>query len=100
MNLSKKRFGATHVKRKWPFLLLGSDFAQFFLQIVSIRVKILNNTILVASKHVKRGKASLPIDMCHSKTPLLKLPITLVFNRDDYYDEVLDRRKSYMRIAG
>ena len=91
MNLSKKRFGPTHVKRKWPFLLMGSDFAQFFLQIVSIRVKILNNTILVALRHVKREKASLPIDMCHSKTPLLKLPIALVFNRDDYYDEVMNR---------
>ena len=73
------------------FPLLGSDFAQSFSQIVSIslRVKILNNTILVASRHIKREKASLPVDMCHSKT--LKLPIALVFNRDDYYDEVMNR---------
>ena len=36
--------------------------------------------------------------MCHSK--MLKLPIALVFNRDDYYDEVMNRWKSYMRTAG
>ena len=33
-----------------------------------------SNTNLLASKPIKREKASLPIDVCRSKTPLLKLP--------------------------
>ena len=57
---------------------------------------------MVASRHIKREKASLPVDMCHSKMPLLKLPIALVFNRDDYYDELrgeelYERRSSQLQ---
>ena len=33
-----------------------------------------SNTNLLASKPIKREKASLPVDVCRSKTPLLKLP--------------------------
>ena len=31
-----------------------------------------------ASKRIKREKASLPVDVCHPKTPLLKLPNTII----------------------
>ena len=93
MSLSKNDFERRTSNGGGLFPLLGSDFAQSFSQIVSIslRVKILNNTILVASRHIEREKASLPVDMCHSKMPLFKLPFALVFNRDDYYDEVMNR---------
>ena len=46
----------------------------FFRQIVSIRVKTLSHTNLVALKHIKREKGSLPVDVRRSKTELLKLP--------------------------
>ena len=49
-----------------PFALLASGFAQIFAQIVSITVTTLSNTYLVghlvASRHIKRGKARLPVD--------------------------------------
>ena len=33
------------------------------------------NTSLLASRHIKREKASLPVDVRRSKTSLLKLPV-------------------------
>ena len=39
-----------------------------------MRGKALKNTNLVASRHIKRESASLPVDMRRSKTSLLKLP--------------------------
>ena len=56
------------------FALSDSGFALTFGQIVSISVKELNNTNLVASRHIKRERASLPVDACSSKTCLLNLP--------------------------
>ena len=44
------------------FALLICDFEHNFGQIVSIRVKTLRNTNLVAPRRVKREKHSLPID--------------------------------------
>ena len=35
----------------------------------------LSNTNLVVSRHIKREKVSLPVDVRRSKTSLLKLPI-------------------------
>ena len=65
----------THVNRNrsglFPFL--SSYFAYIFLQIVSIRVKTLRNTHLVASRRIERENASLPVDVRRSKTSLLKL---------------------------
>ena len=57
---------------------LSSDFA--------IIVKKLSNTNLLASRHIKREKVSLPVDMRRSKTSLLKLPhfsrnVTLFWNK-------------------
>ena len=48
-----------------------------FCQIVSVKVKTLSNTYFVASSRIIKEKASLPVDLCRSKTPLLKLPIVL-----------------------
>jgi len=46
---------------------------------VSVRVKEPSKTNLVTSRHIliflKKDKASLPVDVCRSKTSLLKLPI-------------------------
>ena len=46
------------------FLLFGRDFEQILAQIVSLRIKTLSNTNLVASRPIKRGKDSLPVDVC------------------------------------
>ena len=60
------------VNRKLFFFFapLSRDFEQIFGQIVSIRVKTLSNTNLVTSRHIKREKRSLPVDMRLSKTSL------------------------------
>ena len=42
-----------------------------------MRGKALKNTNLVASRHIRRENASLPVDVRHSKTSLLKLPINI-----------------------
>ena len=49
------------------FAILGSDFAQIFGQIISIRIKTLSNTNLAASRLIKREKTSLPVDVCRPK---------------------------------
>ena len=46
--------------------LLSRDFKQIFRQMVSIRVKTLSNTNLVASRQIKIEKASLPVDVRNS----------------------------------
>ena len=56
------------------FALLSRDFEQIFGQIVSVRIKTLGNINTVASRLIKRGKGSLPLDVRRSKTSLLKLP--------------------------
>ena len=45
------------------FALFGSDFEQILEQIDSLRVKTLSNTNLVASRHIKGEKGSLPFDV-------------------------------------
>ena len=53
----QRRFLATHVHRKWTFIShWRSDYEQMFGLIVSIRVKTLSNTNLVASRHQKRER--------------------------------------------
>ena len=56
------------------FAHLSHDFEQTFGQIVSIRIKTLGNKNTIASRLIKRGKGSLPVDVHRSKTSLLKLP--------------------------
>ena len=46
------------------FAILGRDFDQMFGQIDSVREKIRRNTNLLASRHIKREKDSLPVDVC------------------------------------
>ena len=56
------------------FALFGRYFEQILGQILSIRVKTVSHTDFVASRYVKRGKGSLPVDVRRTKTCLLKLP--------------------------
>ena len=50
-------------------------FEQVLGQIISVKVKVPNNTNLVASRHMKREKGSLPVDVRQSKASLLKRSI-------------------------
>ena len=45
------------------FAHLSCDFEQTFRQVVSIRVKTLSKTNLVASMYIKGEKSSLPVDV-------------------------------------
>ena len=71
------------------FALLSRDFEQIFGQIVSVRIKTLGNINTVASRLIKRGKGSLPVDVRRSKTSLLKLPIS--------YRELKQQRRRRLR---
>ena len=53
------------------FALLSRYFEQIFGQIVSLRIKTLGNTNMVASRLINRKKDSLPVDVSRSKTSLL-----------------------------
>ena len=57
-----------------PFSFLEDGFHQTVSQIVSVRVKKPSNTNFISSRHIKREKCSLPVDVRRSKTSLLKLP--------------------------
>ena len=57
-----------------PFASLGSGLFETLGQILFIREKKLSNTNLLASRHIKREKGSLPVDVRPSKTSLVKLP--------------------------
>ena len=52
----------------------GSGVGQICGQIGSIRIKTLSDTYLVASSHIIKENTSLSVDVCRSKTPLLKFP--------------------------
>ena len=66
---------ATHVNRKCPFFNFRMVvLSNIFGQMVSAIVKTLRNTNLVASRCFKMKKTSFPVETCHSKAPLLKLP--------------------------
>ena len=74
--LKRRRFlSGTHQPEVVFFAFFGSGFAQIFGQIVSINVKTLRYTNLVASSHRKRKKASVSVDVRRSKKSLLKLPM-------------------------
>ena len=68
-------------------------FEPILRQIVSIRVKTLSNSNLVALRYIKREKGSLPVDVCRSETSLIKLPI--LFKRDDDFSLA----KSTVRVS-
>ena len=69
-SLSKDVFERRTSTGSGPFPLMGSGLASIFGQIVSIRIKTLSNTNLVASSHIIKEKASLPVDVRRSEKPL------------------------------
>ena len=71
--LKQRRFWATLVTGGGPFALFDSVFAESFSENRLYGGKTLSIKNLVASMHIKREKASLPVDVRRSKTPLLKL---------------------------
>ena len=75
--VSKTTFERRRSTESGIFAFLGVKFAQCFEQIVSIRVKKLGYTNLIASRQIKGAKASLPVDVRHAKTSLLKLIVAL-----------------------
>ena len=67
------------------FSFFDGVFAQIFSQIASITVKKLKNTNFISSRHVKRENTSLPVDVRHSKTSLLKLSnVSISFTRVNF----------------
>ena len=58
------------------FALLSRQFEQIFGQILSIRVKLRSNTILVPWRYIKRGTGSLPVDVSSSRTSLLNVVVS------------------------
>ena len=62
------------------FALLSCDFEQIFGQIVSVRIKTLGNINTVASRLIKRGKGSLPVDVRRSKTSMLRSSLFYVLS--------------------
>ena len=66
-NLSKGVFQRRTSTGRGLFTFLSSGFAQIFSQIVSTSVKKLSNTHFIASRHIKREKSSLPVDVRRSK---------------------------------
>ena len=68
--LKQRRFEPRTSSGSGLFALSSRDFKQ----LLSIRVKTLTHTNLVALKHIKRENGSLPVDVRRSKTELLKLP--------------------------
>ena len=97
----QRRFWATRINRKWTYCNIQQWFAFIFEQDISITSWQLSITNLVvcytavfsvvtqwggalrlfsrlpnleASRYIKRKNASFPVDVCHSKPPLLKLP--------------------------
>ena len=75
--VSKTTFERRRSTQSGIFAFLGVKFAKCFEQIVSIRVKKLVYTNLIASRQIKGKKAWLPVDVRHAKTSLLKLIVAL-----------------------
>ena len=50
-------------------------YSQIFSQIVPITVRKLSNTNFLSSRHIKKEKALLLVDIRRSNSPFLKLPI-------------------------
>ena len=71
-SLSNDVFEQRKSPRSRQFSFLGSGFTQMFWQIVCIWKKTISNTNLVASRHTRREKTSLPVNVRCSKTSLLK----------------------------
>ena len=72
--LSKNVFEWRTSTGRGRFASLGNGLVQTVGYIVFIREKKLSNTNVFASRHIYSEKASLSVDVCPSKTSLLKVP--------------------------
>ena len=72
--LTQGRFEPGTSTASGHFSLLGRNFSQIFWQFISVRVKILSNKNLAASRNINKQKASLPVDVLRPETSLLQLP--------------------------
>ena len=72
VSLSKDVFERRTSTGRGLFAFLSSSLVHILRQIVSINVRTLSNSNLVVTSHIKRNRASLPVDSCHSKTPWVK----------------------------
>ena len=75
-SLSKDFFERRMSNGSGLFELLGRDFEQIIGHIVSIRVKTLSNTNLVAYRHIKREKGSFLVNVLRSKRRCLNALIS------------------------
>ena len=73
--LKQRRFWATQISRKWAFFIFGRWFCQNFQSNRPCKGKEAEQYKFISSRHIKRKKASLPVDVRRSKTFLLKLTI-------------------------
>ena len=73
-SLSKAVFERRSSAVSGRFAFLGSDLARIFGQIVSIRVKKLSKTDLVATRHIKMKKGTLRVEVASSKNVLAQAP--------------------------
>ena len=78
MSLSSDVFEPWTSTESWRFSLLSHDSERFFGKVVSIGVKTLSNTNLVALGYIKREKGSLPVNVRRAKTSLLYLSTTRI----------------------
>ena len=71
--LELKRFWETDVNRKWTFCIIGQWFGLNSRVNRLYKRKELSNTNLLATRHIKKEKDSLPVDVRCSKPSLLKV---------------------------
>ena len=76
------------------FAFFGTDFGQIFEQIASIRVKILSNINLVVPRHIKREKASLPVEVHRSKMPFPKNFFLVKVSRSKFIEGFLENTEN------
>ena len=74
VSLSKDVFERRKSTGSGPLPFMGSGLPGIFGQIVSVRIKTLSNTFFVASSHIIKEKASLPVDVRRSEKSLFNLP--------------------------
>ena len=66
------------VDRKWTFCIIGQWVGGKSQVNRLYNRKEVSNTNVLASTHIKREKASLPVDVHRSEMSLLKLPIVTI----------------------
>ena len=81
------------------FASLGSGSVETLGQIVFIREKKLSNTNLLASRHMRREKASLSVDVRRSKTSLLKFPIISYIPKRGHLNVIISTKSLFIIIS-